>query len=318
MHTHNLSQYQHRHIFNDPDLYAEKMTKRVVFLTFFMMVVEIVAGYVYHSMALLADGWHMSTHTVALTVALLTFIIARRHAHDRKYTFGSWKIEVLGGFTSGLMLGTVGLTMGYVSVERFANPVPIQYDQALVITIIGLAVNFLSAFMLKGNNHSHRHRHHHGEETHSHEHATHEKNVNLNLKAAYIHVIADAMTSVLAIIALAGAKYLGWIWLDPLMGVVGAVLILKWTCSLLKETVCILIDRESNGALPEKIKQTIEADGEIKISDLHLWKVGMNKYACIISVVTADPQAVTFYKEKLDEFEEIVHLTVEVNSCTKI
>lgn len=323
MHTKDLSNYQHQHIFSNPDLYAEKMTTRVVVLTFSMMIVEIIAGYAYHSMALLADGWHMSTHAVALGVSLFVFIIARRQAHNRKFTFGTWKIEVLGGFTSGLLLGIVGLAMGYISVERMTNPVQIQYDQALIITIVGLVVNLLSAFMLKENNHSHshdhhshdHHHHHDNAKAHSHDDTRQVKNVNLNLKAAYLHVIADAMTSVLAIIALLGAKYMNWIWLDPLMGIAGALLILKWTYSLLKETGCILIDRESDGALPEKIRQTIEADKETKICDLHLWKVGMNKYACMISLVTAHPEPITFYKHKLEIIDEIAHLTVEVNTC---
>ncbi|MHB9138917.1 MAG: CDF family Co(II)/Ni(II) efflux transporter DmeF [Victivallaceae bacterium] len=315
MHTQHLSQYQHPHIFSSPDLRAEKMTERVVYLTLFMMIAEIVAGYAYHSMALLADGWHMSTHTVALAIALLAFVIARRHADDRRYAFGTWKIEVLGGFTSGLILGAVGLAMSYVSIERLVNPVTIQYDQAILITVIGLGVNFLSAFMLRGSHHSHHHSHH-DEAAHSHEEHSHEKSASLNLKAAYLHVIADAATSVFAIIALVGAKYLNWVWLDPLMGIAGAALILRWTYGLLKETGTILVDRESSGVLAEQIKQTIENDGETKISDLHLWKVGMNKYACIISLVTANPQNIAFYKQKLEKFEELAHLTIEINICT--
>jgi cation diffusion facilitator family transporter len=315
MHNQHLSHYQHHHTFSSPDLHAEKMTKLVVYLTLSMMIVEIVAGYAYHSMALLADGWHMSTHAVALAIALLAFVIARRHADDRRYAFGTWKIEVLGGFTSGLILGAVGLAMSYVSIERLVNPVPIQYDQAILITALGLGVNFISAFMLKGRHHAHHHSHH-DEAAHSHAEHSHEKSANLNLKAAYLHVIADAATSVFAIIALVGAKYLNWVWLDPLMGIAGAALILRWTYGLLKETGTILVDRENSGVLAEQIKQTIEDDRETKISDLHLWKVGMNKYACIISLVTANPQDIAFYKQKLEKLEELAHLTVEINICT--
>jgi len=330
MHKDNISLYQHSHVFSETNLLAERRTFQVVLLTLTMMIVEIVAGYVFHSMALLADGWHMSTHAFALGISLLAFILARRHAHDRSYVFGTWKIEVLGGFTSGLLLGVVSLAMGYVSVERLIQPVPIQYNQALLVTVLGLIVNLLSAIMLKGSGHEHAHHHHDHphDDHHDHEgHHDHEdlhgqerksqpaEKENLNLRAAYLHVIADALTSVLAILALTGAKFFGWVWLDPLMGLVGAFLILRWTYSLLKDTGTILVDRESNDALSEGVRATMESDGDVKISDLHLWKVGMNKYACVMSLIATHPKELSCYKDQLKGFTEIVHATIEVAPC---
>lgn len=307
MHTKDISSYEHSHIFSLTEGNTERRTLWVVLLTFAMMFVEIFAGWIYHSMALLADGWHMSTHALALTISLLAFIFARRHASDRSYTFGTWKLEVLGGFTSGIILGFVGLFMGYVSIVRLFQPLEIRYNEAILIAVIGLVVNLLSMLLLNVNNKSHHHEH--DDHGHHHEHE------NLNLKAAYIHVLADAMTSVFAIVALLGGKFMGWSFLDPIMGIAGAFLVIRWTYFLLRETGVILLDKEVGKSVSEEIKKIIESDSDTRISDLHVWKVGMNKYACIVSIVASNPRELKHYRDILSAHSEIVHLTVEISKC---
>jgi cation diffusion facilitator family transporter len=309
MHTSDLSRYQHAHVFHFSGGQAEKMTLRVVWLTAGMMVIEIVAGWIFNSMALLADGWHMSTHALALGISWLAFVLARRCATDRRFAFGTWKIEVLGGFVSGIFLGVVGIAMMAVSAERFLYPASIRYDQALVVAVAGLAVNVLSIFLL--NDHPDPHGHGPHAKDHGHDHAP----ASVNLRAAYLHVLADALTSVFAIGALLGGKYLRWNWLDPLMGVVGGVLVIRWTCFLLQETGGILLDRETNDALAVEIRKAIEADGDSRISDFHLWKVGQAKYACIIGVVTGSSRTLEYYKTRLKTHDALVHVTVEIKPC---
>lgn len=319
MHTKDISSYEHSHIFSLTEGKAERRTFWVVVLTLAMMFIEIIAGWLFHSMALLADGWHMSTHALALTISLLAFIFARRHASDRSFTFGTWKLEVLGGFTSGIILGFVGLFMGYVSVVRLFQPLDIKYSEAILIAVIGLVVNLLSMLLLNVKKESHHHHHHAHEHEHhdhaDHGHGHHQHHENLNLKAAYIHVLADAMTSVFAIVALLGGKYMGWNWMDPIMGIAGAFLVIRWTYFLLKETGVILLDKEVGKTVSGKIKKLIESDSDTRISDLHVWKVGMNKYACIVSIVASKPRDLKYYKEMLSAHEEIVHLTVEISKC---
>ncbi|MFA6292479.1 MAG: CDF family Co(II)/Ni(II) efflux transporter DmeF [Victivallales bacterium] len=327
MHTKDISSYEHSHIFSLTEGKAERRTFWVVILTLAMMFIEIIAGWLYHSMALLADGWHMSTHALALTISLLAFIFARRHASDRSFTFGTWKLEVLGGYTSGIILGFVGLFMAYVSVERLFQPLEIKYGEAILIAVIGLTVNLLSMMLLnikEGRHHPHHHHEHEHEHDHhahdhhehdSHDHGQPQQHENLNLKAAYVHVLADAMTSVLAIVALLGGKYMGWNWLDPLMGIAGAFLVIRWTYFLLKETGVILLDKEVGRAVSVKIRKLIEIDSDTRISDLHVWKVGMNKYACIVSIVASKPHDLKHYKDILSAHSEIVHLTVEISKC---
>ena len=243
MHTHDISRYQHPHVFHYSGEQAEKKTMRVVLLTVSMMVVEIVAGWLFNSMALLADGWHMSTHAAALGISWVAFFLARRYAADQRFAFGTWKIEVLGGFVSGILLGMVGIAMAFISIERLYKPVTIHFNQAIFVAVIGLAVNLISIVLLGDHPHDHDHTDERGN-AHAHD--------NLNLRAAYLHVLADAMTSVLAIAALLGGKYMNWNWLDPMMGIVGAILILRWTHSLLRETGGILLDHETNDELMEK------------------------------------------------------------------
>lgn len=304
-----VTDLEHAHRFHRASEHAETKTMRVALLTLAMMVVEIVAGWIYGSMALMADGWHMSTHAGALGIAWAAFVLARRLADDRRFAFGTWKIEILGGFVSAILLGMVGLFMIGMSVERLVHPVPIRFDQAILVAVIGLVVNLVSVVLLESPGRAH---HDHGPEQggqagHDPTHA------NLNLRAAYLHVVADALTSVLAIVALLGGKLAGWTWLDPCMGLVGAWLILRWTVYLLKETGSILLDRETDDAMARKIRLAVESVGHSQIIDLHVWKVGQGRYACIVSVVARRPHATAVYKARLAQLSELVHATVEIH-----
>ena len=298
MHTTDISRYQHPHLFHYSGGESEKKTIRVVALTVSMMVVEIIAGWVYNSMALLADGWHMSTHAAALGLSWLAFVLARRYALDRRFVFGTWKIEILGGFISAILLGGVAVAMAVVAVDRLVHPAVIQFNQAILVAVIGLVVNLLSILLLRD-----RHDHHHG---HDHGHG------NLNLRAAYLHVVADALTSVLAIAALVGGKTMGWTWLDPVMGIVGAVLVANWSRSLILETGGILLDREGDAVIVKAVHEAIETHADARISDLHVWRVGEGKYACILSIVAKAPKTAEAYKARLRGGHELVHVTVEV------
>lgn len=307
MHTQNIADYQHAHIYHYSGAETERQTMRVVLLTVGMMAVEIVAGWLFNSMALLADGWHMSTHAVALGISWLAFVAARRYALDRRFAFGAWKIEILGGFVSAVLLAVVALAMVVVSVERLFHPATIQFNQAILVAVVGLLVNLASIFML--TDHSHR-RAHPGASPSQDRAGNHG---NLNLRAAYLHVIADAFTSILAIVALLGGKFMNWTWLDPIMGLVGAVMIGIWTRSLLRETGGILLDRGGDDRLREEIRAAIEVDDDTRISDMHVWKVGQNKYACILALVAEKPYPPEHYKQLLQGFEELAHVTVEAN-----
>ena len=315
MHKERIDLWRHQHTFNSEKKAVEKRTMIVMIITFAMMIAEITFGRLSHSMALYADGWHMGTHAFALGISLLAYILARKYAHDNRFTFGTWKIEILGAYTSAIVLGIVALLMVFTSVERLINPVAIQYNEALIVAAIGLAVNLVCAIILDFRGIARGHDHdHHGEPAHNHHH--HEP-TDLNLKSAYLHVVADALTSVLAIVALLGAKYFEWNWLDPFMGIVGAALIARWSISLLKDTSGILLElaHKTDSPLLDAIKTQIESDGDTKISDLHLWKVAPNKYACIVSLVTGNPCAIEEYKKRLKEYPELVHVTIEINSC---
>jgi cation diffusion facilitator family transporter len=302
MHTTDLSSWQHAHHFHSANVLGERNTRRVVVLTAVMMVVEITTGWIFHSMALLADGWHMSSHVLALGLTAGAYALSRRYANDTRFAFGTWKIEVLGGFTSAILLGGVALFMALESIERLFHPVAILFDQAIVVAVIGLAVNVISALLLRD------HDHHHG---HSHGHA----HADLNLRAAYVHVIADATTSVLAIGALVGGKFLHWNWLDSAMGIVGAIVVGVWAWGLLRDTSRVLLDREMDSGVVEEIREVLESDGETRVSDLHVWRVGRNRFACAASIVTHEPKEPGFYKSLLSVHEEIAHVTLEVNRC---
>jgi cation diffusion facilitator family transporter len=256
------------------------------------MVVEILGGYAFNSMALLADGWHMGTHTIAIGITVLAYLYAKNKANDPSFAFGTWKVEILGAYTSALLLIFVGLTMGYESIERLFNPKTIDYGYAIATALIGLLVNALSALILGHHSHDHHHGHTHNV-GHRHDHGRADDSDNkspletdLNLKAAYIHVITDAITSLLAIIALFAGLFFGWSWMDPLMGIVGSILVLLWSRSLLKQTTSILIGSgaqdEQSKTLSDKIKNTVTTVGDLQ--DLRLWRTTNNQYACVIKI----------------------------------
>lgn len=312
MHHTNLQLWQHQHRFNLEKKQIERQTLIVVIITVIMMIAEILFGWLTNSMALFADGWHMGTHAFALSISLIAYILARTYAHDSRFTFGTWKIEILGAYSSAIVLGMVGIMMIYTSIERLIHPLPIQYNQALLVAVLGLVVNAVCAVILNSGGHAHPHDH--GHDHHEH-HDAHHANDDLNLKSAYLHVIADAMTSVLAIIALLGAKYMNFNWLDPFMGIVGAGLILRWGALLLKDTASILLDRNTDAPLSQEISQHLESDGDTKISDLHVWQVAQNKYACIVALVTGRDYSLAEYKQRLTAVHELVHVTIEMNRC---
>jgi cation diffusion facilitator family transporter len=318
MHTTDVSSWKHEHDFTADTSAAEKRTHKVIALTAIMMVVEIVAGTMLHSMALFADGWHMSTHVAAFALTALAYSFGRRHAKDAQFTFGTGKIGVLGGFTSAIILSGIALLMAAESIYRLISPATIHFRDAIAIASIGLVVNIVSAWILKDDphhhhHHDHNHDHHHD---HGHDHGPGAHTHDLNMRAAYLHVVADALTSVLAITALSLGYFFGWVWLDPVMGLVGTVVIVSWAYTLLRDTSSILLDRiPADTDLPQVICEGIEGDGDSKISDLHIWQVGAGKFAAIISVVAHHPKTPEAYRQALKIHEELVHVTVEVHAC---
>ena len=306
MHTHNLNQWQHSHDFHVSSSHGERRTLHVVILTACMMVIEIGAGYLYGSMALLADEWHIKTHVAALGIALFAYSYARHHARNPRFTFGTGKVGSLGGFASAIALAVVALLMGFESVERLLAPQSIRFDEAILVAAVGLGVNLASAWLLQdGHAHSHHHDHAHS----GHRHHDH------NLQAAYLHVLADALTSVLAIVALFAGKLFGWVWMDALMGIVGAVVIARWSLGLIRETSGVLLDGSPNKKLANDVKQAIESDADNRVTDLHLWQVGPDRVAAIISIVTHEPRDPSHYKGLLAGFADLAHTTIEVNGC---
>jgi cation diffusion facilitator family transporter len=281
-----------------------------MWLTFVMMIVEIAGGWWFNSMAVLADGWHMSSHALALGLSAFAYSFARRHAGHRAYAFGTWKIEVLGGYTSAIVLLAIAALMIFQSVERLVRPQAIHYDEAIIIAIVGLGVNLLCAWWLR-DAHAHDHAHDHDHD-HDHEHEQHHP--DLNVRSAYMHVLADAATSVLAIIALLGGLYFGAAWLDPLMGVVGAVLVTVWAWGLLRDTGKVLLDAEMDSPLVAEVREVIEKGSvPARITDLHLWRVGRAKYACVVSITTASDKDSDYFRRALCVHEELAHVTVEVD-----
>lgn len=305
----------HDHVFDQSNPLAERSTRVVMWITAVMMVVEIVAGWWYNSMALLADGWHMSSHAVAIGLSAFAYAAARRYARDPRFAFGTWKIEILGGFASALFLMGVAVLMVYSSVERLVAPQPIHYREAVVVAVLGLLVNIVCAVIL-GKAHHHDHGHSHGH-THGQQHDEHGHHHDLNLKSAYIHVMADAATSVLAIVALVGGWMYGWSWLDPLMGIAGACLVAVWAYGLVVDTAKVLLDREMDHPVVDEIREVVETgsdDGGTRITDLHVWRVGKAVYSCALSVVTHDATLTpTRIRQQLAVHEEIVHATIEIH-----
>ncbi|MFV0372407.1 MAG: CDF family Co(II)/Ni(II) efflux transporter DmeF [Azonexus sp.] len=314
--THDLARCAQSHDFGSANARAEAGTRWVLWITLAMMVIEIAAGWWFNSMALLADGWHMSSHALAIGLAAFAYGAARRYAADPSFVFGTWKIEVLAGYTSALFLIVVAALMVLGAVERLITPSPIAYAEAISIATLGLVVNFVCAMILlragrpacSGHDHGHAHDHAHG-----HDHA----GGDLNLKAAYIHVLTDALTSVLAIAALAGGWWRGWSWLDPACALFGAALVALWARNLLQDTARILLDREIDPPLTQAIRRRLSAfNPDLQITDLHVWCVGNGTYAGMLSLLTHDPALTPLtIRELLAEERELAHLTVEIHLC---
>jgi cation diffusion facilitator family transporter len=336
MHTDSVSKWQHTHIFGqDKVRTSEKRTLIVVIITGLMMVVEIAVGIIFGSMALLADGIHMGSHMVGLMIALLAYIYARKYAHDDQFSFGTGKVNSLAGYTSAVLLALFALIMGYESIVRLFNPVEIQFNIAIAVAVIGLIVNGASMLILGEEGHDHgdgahdhgghddhdhaaHDDHDHGDHDH-HDHAEHDhgsgSGSDHNLKAAYLHVFADAMTSVLAIIALLAAKYFGWIWADPAMGIVGAVMVARWSFGLVGATSKVLLDHQRSPEVRERIIGIVESYKDTRVSDLHLWCIGPGIFAANMSVVTKYPDSPDKYKTLIPADAGVVHATVEVHPC---
>ncbi|OCJ18038.1 cation transporter [Rhizobium sp. AC44/96] len=321
-----VEKLEHEHVFlgADHDRNAHRVWL-VIALTVTMMVVEIAAGTYYGSMALVADGWHMSTHASALLITAIAYVYARKQAHNPRFTFGTGKLGDLAGFASAIILALIALLMAWESMVRLTHPVPISFSQAIGVAVVGLLVNLASAWLLRGDHHhhghahGHSHGHHHGHD-HAGDHAHHHSapahhGADNNMRAAYVHVIADALTSVLAIVALLLGSWYGWLWLDPMMGIVGGLIIAQWAWGLMKTSGAVLLDvvpeRED---LPEEIRAVIETGGE-RITDLHVWQVGPGHHAAIVALVTREPRAPSFYKDKLERLTGLSHVTVEVTQA---
>jgi cation diffusion facilitator family transporter len=340
----------HPHNYHTTNLAAERGTIWVMWITALMMVIEIVAGLWFNSMALLADGWHMSSHTLAIGLSAFAYAQARRYAHDARFAFGTWKIEVLAGFASALFLLGVAGMMVFSSIERLIYPQPIQYEDAIYIAALGLAVNLVCALILgRANHHSHAHPHSlshsqlhgsdqheepqfhpehgahgahggHGKHAHSHHHSSSgDDHQDLNLRSAFIHVLADAMTSVLAIAALGAGLIYGWSWLDPVIGLMGAVLVALWANGLIKDTAVVLLDREMDAPIVKRVQSVLSLMDTTQINDLHIWRVGQRTYSCALSLTTTDPHLTpSLIHLELKKINGLEHLTVEVHHSTEL
>ena len=298
---------QHDHTFGqDRKRPGEVRTIVVISVTAAMMIVEIAAGILFGSMALLADGLHMASHATALSIAAFAYIYARRHANDERFSFGTGKVNALGGFSGALLLAVFALLMGFESVVRFIHPVKIAFNQAIVVAFLGLIVNGASVFILGEKHHDDERS---DEHPHNHQHSHHDH----NLRAAHLHVLADALTSLLAIFALVAGKYYGLVWMDPLMGIVGAILVAQWSIGLLRTTGAVLLDRRGPGHIRNGIRESIERHDGNRVADLHVWSIGPNIYAVEAAVITDNPQPPDHYKEMLPRTLGIVHVTVEVH-----
>ena len=304
----DIAGHTHDHVYlgSSHDENARR-TLWVVALTAVMMVGEIIAGYMTGSMALLADGFHMATHAGALGVAAAAYAYAKRHANNQLFSFGTGKVGDLSGFASALMLGVIALGIGVESVLRLFEPINVAFGTATIIAVVGLGVNIVSAFLLSGgHHHGHGHDHHHG-----HDHSQAGQSKDNNLRAAYVHVLADALTSVLAIAALLAGRYLGWGWMDPVMGIVGAIVIARWSWALMRDTASVLLDTTDHH-VAEEVRELVEAPGDARIADLHVWRIGTEAQAAIVSVVGRQGVDGDMIRTRLTPVHELAHLTVEM------
>lgn len=312
---HTSLERRHSHQFDQGNPLAQKKILIATILTAVMMILEILGGWIFNSMALLADGWHMSSHMLALGLAYFAYRMARQYASDSRFSFGTWKIEILAGYSSAILLMVVALLMGIQSIERLFNPVTIHFNEAIPIAVVGLVINLVCAWLLHdgGHEHHHHHSHDHHQDDHQHTHDHHHHH-DLNQKAAFLHVVADAVTSVLAIIALFAAKYFSWNFLDALLGIIGALLVAKWSWGLIQETGKTLLDAEMGHPVVQEIKDVIAQLPQVEITDLHVCKVGKGKFSCILGLETSiadlTPDQV---KRELSIHEEIVHASVEIH-----
>lgn len=336
LHSHDYVPHNHK---------AERRTRWVFVLTFSVMWIEIVAGMQFHSMALLADGWHMSTHAAAFLITLLAYRYGRIHRNDQTFAFSPAKVNILGGFASSIALAMVAVLMMVQSVERLLSPVVIQFDEAIWVAGSGLLVNIVSAWLLDDHDHSHGHHHeqafemhhshthsdhgrqsgqkscghtvesrnehHSADHHHSHSHTHHDH----NLRAAYFHVIADALTSVLAIVALLAGKFYGWTWLDPVMGVIGALVILVWAAGLVRETAPVLVDHSVGESDRQAIRDCLEAEPDTWVVDLHVWRITASHYAAVIALRSRQPQPPQYYHQRLQNIPHLDHVTLEIHPC---
>ena len=326
MHEKTVKRFEHSHELSDVDRTSERKTLQVVILTAITMIAEIVFGVLTGSMALLADGWHMGTHAFALGISYTAYIMARRLSNSPKYSFGTGKFGVLAGYTSALFLGAIAIWMMYESVERFFKPLHIAFNEAIFVAVVGLAVNLISVWMLGSRGHHHDHDHHNEhpydhdhphEHDHPHDHyQSHERKHDHNFRAAYMHVIADALTSVLAIVALLSGKYLGLAFLDPVMGIVGGIMISRWAVGLIQGTARILLDSTAGDAVRGAIQSAIHSDSDSRLTDLHVWRIGSNSMAAAITVVSGMTRTPDDYRHRLEGIGELKHVTVEVNPCS--
>lgn len=323
MHNNTISKWQHSHIFGQDQIRSgEKRTLIVVILTGLMMVVEVLVGIFYGSMALLADGIHMGTHMIGLLIALIAYRYARKYANDRSYSFGTGKVNSLAGYSSAILLIIFALMMGWESIERLVNPVEIHFNIAITVAVIGLVVNGASMWILGESGHSHDHgaNDHHGHDHHDHGHHDHadkgnEMDKDHNLRAAYLHVLMDALTSVFAIFALLAAKYFGWIWADPLMGIVGAYMVARWSFILVRVSSKVLLDYQMDDEVTNKVTGILESYKDTKVTDFHLWSIGPGIFSANLSVVTQYPDPPDKYKSMIPSNLGVVHSTVEVHQC---
>jgi cation diffusion facilitator family transporter len=331
MHIETIAKWQHTHIFGQDQIKSgERRTLLVIIMTGLMMVAELVAGIIFGSMALTADGIHMGSHMVGLGITFLAYIYARKYANDQRFSFGTGKVNAFAGYTSAMILVFIALFMVYESVVRIISPVKIQYNQAIIVAVIGLVINGVSMLILgeKGHTHANGDPEHgtHNHAVHDHEHEDHEQepmhdHVHVgsgedhNLKAAYLHVLADAMTSVLAIVALLTAKYFGLVWMDPVMGIVGAFMVIRWSVGLIQGTSKVLLDHQSPLDVRNRVTSILESYKDTKVFDLHMWSIGPGIYSSEISLITKYPDSPNKYKTLIPKDTGVVHATVEVHLC---